>query len=130
MKFTEAFRGLGYEVAAPRTDWSAGNETGICLSLWAKEIKYSKDGCSFDTRWDAQPIETWNHKPGFKRRLDHMKRAMDEFEGSIDVVIVSGTPGESYGDAFPWKPEERKQASWRILELDRNSGHFSAEAKV
>lgn len=126
MNFTEAFRRLGYVLRAPRTDWSAENDQGVCLSLWAREIHYSKQLCTFDTRDDAQPIETWNRKAGFKRRHGHIARAVSELSGLIDVVIVSGEPGGSYGDAHPWKPEERK-AGWKITSFDPETGHFAAE---
>ncbi len=101
MTFTSAFARLGYHLSSPRTDWSAEKDDGICLSIWAKEMKPKRPGSSFDTRSDAQPIETWNHKQGFKRRLPHLARAVAEFDGYVDVVVVTGTPGEGHGDANP-----------------------------
>ena len=97
MNFSSAFGALGYELKAPRTDWSAENANGVCLSLWAKEITFHGASCSFDTREKANPIETWNWKPGFRRRQQHLQQAFDR-GGRIDVVTVSGTPGGS----FPW----------------------------
>lgn len=38
MQFVEAFEHLGYNVEAPRQDWSAEKEDGICISLWKKEM--------------------------------------------------------------------------------------------
>lgn len=128
MLFTEAFRALGYEVAAPRSDWSAERENGVCLSLWAREIKFAKTGCSFHTEQDAQPIVTWSYKPGFTRRLRHLSRAVTEFDGEIDVVLVSGTPGGGYEDAYPWRPEERK-AAWFVTTFDPGTGHFFAQTR-
>lgn len=129
MLFTEAFRALGYEVLVPRTDWSADSASGVCLSLWAKEIKYSGGVCTFDTRRDAQPIGTWNRKPGFKRRFEHLVRAVEEFDSAVDAIVVSGTPGGSYEDATPWRPEERKGMKWFVTALDRESGQFAAETR-
>lgn len=125
MNFTNAFAALGYDLSHPRTDWSAERQGGVCLSLWSREIKWGKGEASFDTQRDANPIETWNQKPGFKKRLRHIQRAVDEFEGRIDVVLVSGTPGGSYEDAHPWKPEERK-AVWVVESFEQQSGHFTA----
>lgn len=128
MNFSSAFASLGYVLKAPRTDWSAENDTGVCLSLWAKEITFHGVSCSFDTREKTNPIETWNCKPGFRRRQAHLRRAV-ETGGRIDVVIVSGTPGGSYEDAHPWKPEQRKSMAWFVTAFDPETGHFSAETK-
>lgn len=128
MNFSEAFRALGYELAAPRIDWSAERAGGVCLSLWSKEINFSPAGCSFDTRRDAMPIEQWNTKAGFKRRLRHLEKAVAELDGRVDVVLVSGTPGGSYEDAHPWKPEIRN-AEWVIVDLDPETGHFRVETR-
>jgi hypothetical protein len=129
MNFSSAFDALGYDLKAPRTDWSAERDNGVCLSLWAKEIKFKDGGCSFDTKRDAMPIESWNHKPGFRRRLEHLRKAHETLGGRIDVVIVSGTPGASYEDAHPWKPEQRKGMAWYVTDFDYDTGHFSAETR-
>lgn len=128
MNFTSAFKTLGYDLKAPRTDWSAENETGICLSLWAKEITYGKSSCSFDTLEKANPIETWNHKPGFRRRQEHLRKAVAA-GGRIDVVVVTGTPGGSYEDADPWLLDQRKSLAWFITDFDPVTGHFRAETR-
>lgn len=125
MNFTQAFAALGYHLAAPRTDWSAEREGGICLSLWQKEVKWGRGEASFNTRRDADPIENWNRKPGFKKRLRHIQRAMDEFDGRIDVVLVAGTPGGPYEDAHPWKPEARG-GEWFVEAFEPDTGHFTA----
>ncbi len=129
MKFTEAFRALGYEVAAPRTDWSAAKDSGVCLSIWSRETRFSPAGCAFDTRVDAQPIAIWNHKPGHTRRLKHLARAVSEFSGAVDVVLVSGVPGAGYEDAHPWVPEKRK-AAWIVTFFDPDTGHFAVETRL
>jgi len=127
MNFTGAFAALGYDLRAPRTDWSAERADGVCLSLWSREIDWKAK--VFDTRLHAMPIDQWNRKPGFKLRLRHMTRAVDELGGRIDVILVTGKPGESYEDAHPWKPEER-HASWYVTDFDRETGHFRAELKA
>jgi len=126
VNFSSAFKALGYELRAPRTDWSAENSNSVCLSLWAKEITFHGASCSFDTREKANPIDTWNHKPGFHRRQQHLRAAVAS-GGKIDVVIVSGTPGGSFEDAHPWLPEQRKGMAWYVTAFDPETGHFRAE---
>jgi len=128
MNFTSAFAALGYDLKAPRTDWSAEKGDSVCLSLWAKEISFHGTSCSFDSREKSQPIETWNWKPGFHRRQKHLQMAVDQ-GGRIDVVIVTGAPGGSYEDAHPWLPEQRKGTAWFVTAFDPATGHFRAETR-
>lgn len=130
MQYAEAFRALGYDIRAPRTDWSAERPNGICLSLWSQELKFAAGVCSYDTERDAGPIENWNQKPGFSRRNRHLARAFTEFGGAVDVVLVSGTTGDRYEDAAPWKPEERRGARWFVTAFDGETGHFQAETRT
>jgi len=102
----------------------------VCLSLWAKEMHPKRPGSAFDTRIDAQPIETWNHKQGAKRQRPHLARAVAEFDGFVDVVVVSGEPGKSYGSADPWAPAKRQGFRWRITFFDPETGHFAVETFV
>ena len=128
MQFVEAFNSLSYEVPAQRTDWSAEKDDGICLSLWTKETDWKQ--LVMDTRIHADPLDRWGHKPGNKKRKLHARRAMDEFDGWVDVVKIDGTPGESYGNASPWLPEDRQARRWRITYLDDETGHLRMEALV
>jgi hypothetical protein len=55
----------------------------------------------------------------------HLRRALDEFEGRVDVVIVSGTPGVSYGTAQPWIPEGGRFGTyWQVIDFEGQTGHF------
>lgn len=127
MKFVEAFERLGYVVEAQRQDWSAANENGICISLWRKEMG-SRDGLLWmNTHVHADSIENWGHKPGNAKRIRHIHRAVEEFGGRVDVVIVSGEPGESYGTAQPWLAEGARAGTyWQITVFDAATGHFEA----
>lgn len=124
MQFTEAFERLGYSVEAQRQHWSA-NERGVCISLCRKEMGV-RDGLLWtSTRVHAGPLEGWEGKPGNRKRVRHLRPALDEFSGRVDVVIVSGEPGVSYGTAQPWIAEgARAGTHWRISDLDENTGHF------
>ena len=123
MKFVEAFSRLGYELAAPRQDWTAEKCDGVCISLWLKETGM-RDGMPWmDTRLHADPLEKWQHKPGNRKRIRHLRRAIEEFGGRVDVVIVSGDPGVSYGTAQPWVSEvSRAGPSGKTLVSTRRQG--------
>lgn len=125
MQFTEAFERLGYSIGAQRQDWSAQNERGVCISLWRKEMGVRDGLLWMDTRVHAGPFDGWKDKPGNHKRIRHLRRALDQFGGLADVVIVSGEPGVSYGTAQPWLAEgARSGTRWRISNLDENTGHF------
>lgn len=126
MRFSEAFEALGYQVAVPRQDWSAEKSDGVCISLWMKEINWK--GLSIDTKIDTNPSELWRHKPGNKKRVRHLARALAEFDGWIDVVSVHGEPGHGFGDASPWIANQRRGRRWRVLEVDEVTGDFRAAA--
>lgn len=129
MNYTEAFRHLGYDVEVPRQDWSAEKADGICISLWKREIRFTPAPPCIDTRKDSGPLEVWQHKPGNRKRILHLTKARDAYSGWIDVVVVDGIPGESYGDANPWMPEGRIRHRWKLDDFDPNTGHFHASAK-
>lgn len=128
MKFVEAFNSLGYDVPAQRTDWSAEKSDGVCISLWAKETDWK--ALVMDTRVHAGPIELWGHKSGNGKRARHARRALDEFDGWVDIVKIDGTPGESYGAASPWLSAERQGFRWRVTFLDDEIGHVRLEAQL
>lgn len=125
MQFVEAFQHLGYEVEVPRQDWSADKEGGVCISLWRKEMG-TRDGLPWmNTRVHADPIDKWGHKPGNIKRIRHLRRALAEFDGHVDVVIVSGDPGVSYGTAQPWESTGARAGSyWQVTEFEEATGHF------
>lgn len=125
MQFVEAFERLGYKLDGPRQDWSAEKTDGVCISLWKREMG-TRDGLLWmDTRVHADSPENWQDKPGNRKRIRHLRRAIDDFAGRVDVVIVSGVPGESYGTAQPWLPEGgRARSFWAITYLEEATGHF------
>jgi hypothetical protein len=130
MQFTEAFAALGYRLQVHRTDWTAVNESGVCISLWQKQVQRHPDGRPWhDTGLHGREHEIWKDKPGNRKRIEHIKAAMEKRDGFVDVVIVNGEPGESYGDAHPWIPEKRKGYRWRVTQFDEATGHFRAEAQ-
>ena len=125
MQFVEAFEKLGYVLDAPRQDWSAENSGGICISLWRKEMGTRGGLLWMSTNVHADPLVNWGEKPGNRKRIRHLRRAIDDFNGRVDVVIVSGEPGKSYGTAQPWLQEgSRSNSYWEVTSFDDQTGHF------
>ena len=127
MKFVEAFNALGYEVEAPRQDWSAEKADGVCVTLWNQEIS-KEGGLPYMDLWEHWPEGgEWQSKPGNAKRIRHINRALNEFGGRVDVIFVSGNPGQSYENAEPWIVEKRQNRHWHITRFDREGGNFRAE---
>ena len=128
MQYGEAFAKLGYRLDAPRLDWSAENSTGVCITLWRSEIDWKS--LVMDSRIHANPIEEWRSLPGNSKRIKHARRAQQDFEGKVDVIVVDGTPGQGVTKATPWVPSDRKGLIWRVTHLDELDGHIRLEAKA
>ena len=130
MQFVEAFNSLGYDVPNHRQAWSAEKPDGVCITLWKVEMGIRDGLLWMDTRVHADPIENWGHKAGNTWRIDHLRRALDEFEGIVDVVIVSGKPGVSYGTAQPWVANGSRAGSyWKVSNFDEATGHFEVNLR-
>jgi hypothetical protein len=128
MQYTDAFKKLGYRLSSPRQDWSAGKTDGVCISIWRNELDRTGDFLRYDL-WALHPNPqwaTWMSKPGQRTRTAHLQRVMDEFGGKVDVVLVTGKPGESYESAEPWLIEKRG-AGWRIIRFEPTNGYFISE---
>jgi hypothetical protein len=124
MLYTEAFKALGYSLRDIRNDWTASKPDGVCITIWEREIEPNA-GRHLNTKLDCGPHERWKDKRGNKRRIEHISRAMAEFDGFVDVILVSGIPDKGYGDATPWKPL-REGEHWRITFFEPETGHFFA----
>lgn len=126
MQFVRAFEALGYRLGNVQQSWSAEKNNGVCISLWRAEMSVKNGKAWMNSREHAGPLELWRHKNGNTWRRAHLARALAEFEGYVDVVIVHGEPGGPYKDADPWDIAGRK-GRWRITEFDPETGHFGAE---
>ena len=126
MRFVEAFNSLGYQVEAPRSDWSAAKDDGVCITIWQKE-RFIADGMPYFDLWELHPLGgVWQSKPGHSKRTRHLSFSVDELNGDVDVIFVSGEPGESYETAHPWIKQDRG-FGWKIVRFDPVSGFFRAE---
>jgi hypothetical protein len=74
------------------TDWSANKDDGVCISLWGSETPYDRENKRrwIDTRIHADPSGIWMTKRQNKLRIEHLKMALEEFEGRVDVVLIDG----------------------------------------
>lgn len=123
MRYAAAFKKLGYDIRLPLQHWSCASETGVCLSLWRKEIDWQQQ--KFDTFEDAGPTETWS-AAGSNQRIRDLSLAVNKFDGWVDVVVVDGVLGEGVDDAHPWDVKIRRKR-WRVVRFDEKTGHFRAE---
>jgi hypothetical protein len=128
MRYTEAFKKLGYTLDNHQTDWSVANENGVCISLWQEKL-VRKLPPYFDTdeAWpDGEPGTTTT---GFKKRTEHIKIACEEFGGFVDVVLRDGSYQGRHGNSMPWD-WKRRGGRWKITEFDPSNGIFRAEVVV
>ena len=130
MKFTEAFRALGYTLDNHQNEWSAKSNTGVCITIWKVELKRKNHMPIYELAFPyGEPLPEWTNKIGHRKRTKHLCSAVDEFDGYIDVVLLDGPSGGPYKDAYPWNKETRG-FGWRVVCLDRNSGGFRAEIDI
>lgn len=128
MQYEKAFRRLGYSLDNVRQDWSAEKADGVCVTLWKKEVNWRSKPPYVDL-WELHPDGgDWESLPGHRKRTAHISKAMDDHGGHVDAIIVTGEPGESYGTAHVWEPEERQDHTWRITKFNCATGYFRAEA--
>jgi hypothetical protein len=128
---TDAFAKLGYVLRSPRQDWTATKNDAVCLTIWQSEMQIDKvRQCNFlDTRLHCGSTDLWGCKPGNKLRIVHLSQAIESYSGWVDVVVRMGRPDDNDREAYPWIAAERYGKSWRLLDLNRQSGHFSAETQ-
>lgn len=129
MKYSEAFQTLGYHLAVPRQDWTAINDTGVCISLWREGVRNLGGKLSYDTGSRSRDESAWMAKAGHKKRTKHLSEALERHNGFVDVVIVDGVMGESVDDADPWVVSKRKNHKWRIVDFEPSTGHFEVETQ-
>lgn len=130
MQYVEAFNALGYTVPNPRQDWSAEKPGGVCITLWKVEIDWVPPPPRFDLWQNWTPGQNdWDTLPGHAKRTRHLSRAIGDFDGWVDLIIVNGTPRQGYGSADIWDPAGRLDHRWRIRDFDKLTGFFSAAAE-
>jgi hypothetical protein len=127
MQYSKAFQELGYRLDSPRQDWTAEKDDGVCVTLWKRRIDWNE--LSYDTRLHKTSIDVWSTKSGNSKRIRHARRAIDEFGGWVDAILISGEPGNGYEDAQIWVPAEKSGKRWRVTFLDEEVGHIRIEVQ-
>jgi hypothetical protein len=67
MTLSDSYRKLGYYLTNPRQDWSAGTETGVCLSIWTQEMRVALGRLQSATNGTSKGAEV----DGVFKRLIH-----------------------------------------------------------
>lgn len=127
MRYSEAFEALGYQLKSARQDWSAEKDDGVCITIWKRRINWPEH--SYDTRTHTSSVDVWAKKSGNQKRIAHAKRALVEFDGWVDAILISGEPGVSYEDAQVWVPSDKGGKRWKITFLEEDTGHIRIEAQ-
>ena len=127
MRFAEAYKKLGYKLDNHQTDWSAEKADGVCISLWRSLL--NRNPLYFDSFEVWPDEEPGANKIGHKKRTQHLKLAVEQFDRSVDVVLLNGVYGEGYEDAEPWG-WRRRGGCWKITHFDEPTGKFRAEVVV
>lgn len=125
MQYEQAFNSLGYSLISVRNDWTAEKYDGVCVTIWKRELDWKS--MVMDSQIHGGDIAGWGHKQGNARRILHATRALAEFDGWVDAILISGQPGISYEDAQPWIPADKGGKRWRVTFLDSSTGHIRFE---
>ena len=85
------------------------------------------DGLPYYDFYEAHPdrLDHMN-RFGHRERTDNIAKALREFDGRVEVVMVSAASGEGAGDAEPWDAKLRG-GFWKITRFDPNDGYFRAD---
>ena len=120
--YVELFLKLGYDVPLPRSDVSAERAGGIALAIFRDELHPKP--LAFDTRsvpdWESKRM----HLPGNTKRIGHIEKALELFDGHVDVVLVDKSANGDSDGAEPW---QRPKSHWKITYFDPATGHHRVE---
>jgi hypothetical protein len=118
--YVAAFRRLGYKLP----NWrfvSAEKIDGVALAIFRSELAPAMV-------FDSRDVPNWNEQrcllPGNAVRKRHIARALKEFEGKVDAILVFGGPGEGRKEAEPW---QRPGSHWQVTYFEAVTGHHRVE---
>ena len=126
MRIGAAFERLGYKLANTRQSWSAANDHGVCLALRKQQFG-RQNGLLYYDFFERHP-DRLNHMDrfGHRERAVNIATALREYDGRVDVVMVSAASGDGAGDAEPWDVKSRG-GFWQVTNFDPSDGYFRAE---
>ncbi len=124
---TEAFGHFGVQLENVRWSWSGISSDGktVALVLWQDVVK----GRSGELRYhDNEDLEAeWRQRTGAKRRIEHIKYAVDRLPGRFRAVIAKAVDTT----ADPRQIEKcfpQENVIWEIDFFDETTGAFTAHA--
>ena len=124
---TEAFDHFGVELENVRWSWSGVSTNGetVAVVLWQDAVK-TVDGqprYHDDDDLDAE----WRQRIGAKRRIEHLKHAMEHLGGRFRAVIAKAVDTK----ADPRQIEKcfpQQGVFWQLDSFDESTGAFTAHA--
>lgn len=122
---TEAFEHFGAQLENVRWSWSGVSEDGqtVVLVLWQDGVK----GKGGELRYhDDEDLDAaWRQRIGAKRRIEHLKHAIENLGGRFRAVIAKAVDTT----ADPRQIEKcfpQQNAFWQIDSFDEATGAFTA----
>ncbi|MCA1661464.1 MAG: hypothetical protein LC648_04625 [Novosphingobium sp.] len=122
---TEAFDHFGIELENVQWSWSGMSADGgtVAVVLWQDAVKGRNGQLTYHD--DEELDAGWRQRIGNKRRIEHLRHAIDRLEGKFRAVIAKAEDL----DADPRKIEKcfpQDGAVWQIDYLDELTGAFRA----
>lgn len=118
MRYTAAFNSLGYEIRSPRNQVSSEKTDGVAISVRREEHMTHAPQSNIRKSFDTREVPGWEqlrmHLPGNNWRKNHLQKAIDEFDGRVDVILWDGKRAEVAG-------------RWTIAYFDAQTGHHRVE---
>jgi len=135
---TEAFNRLGYDYRATRGVWSAERDGGVLMTIWQQEIRcepIETGAFLYVDMNELHPIGSPHRdrlsidaKP--RSRSLRLKRALEDPQLTVDVVILLGRVGNSDGNVVIWRPEQQNGATWRPVWINDDNNFFRMETST
>lgn len=122
---TEAFEHFDVKLENVRWSWSGVSEDGktVALVLWQDGVRGKGQAPRYhdDEDLDAE----WRQRIGAKRRIEHLKHAVESLDGRFRAVIAKAVDTDAdprqIAKCFP-----QQGVFWQIESFDEVSGSFTA----
>ncbi len=126
----EAYASFGAELKNERWAWSghSADETTVVVTLWQDKMRPVEGGIRYDI-FDDPDLESWRTKRGNRERVRDLVLARDRCDGLFRVVVGrANDTGDAMleGSLYEASPD----LTMRLIDLDENTGEFSAESEA